>query len=191
MKIGIDISQIVYTGTGVARYVSRITEACVKQAPYHEFILFGASFRQKNILRSYMQTMQKQYKNVRTVLLSFPTTFMDILWNRLHIVPIQQFIGPVDMFWSSDWIQPPIGKAIGVTTIHDVSFFHFPESFDKKIITVQKRRLYWATKECSLFLCDSKATKHDVIQKLHLREDSCVVIYPGYTSLEKLNSILS
>jgi len=179
MRIAIDVSQIVYTGTGVSRYVSHMVESCIRLAPEHEFILFGSSLRQKGALMSYVSSLTNRYKNVRAVVLPFPLSILDILWNKLHILPIQIFLGDIDIFWSSDWIQPPIGKAFGMTTIHDVSFLHYPESFDKKILDVQKRRLFWAKKECRLFLCDSKATKDDVEKLLHLPSSSSVVVYPG------------
>ena len=47
MTIGIDISQIVFTGTGVSRYIEQMTEAMIKFAPSNTYILFGATLRQQ------------------------------------------------------------------------------------------------------------------------------------------------
>ena len=49
MVIGIDISQIIYQQTGVARYVSELTRAVIKKGTSHTFVLFGTSFRQREI----------------------------------------------------------------------------------------------------------------------------------------------
>jgi hypothetical protein len=113
------------------------------------------------------------------VLFSFPPTLLDIIWNRLHIIPIEWLIGEVDIFWSSDWTQPPLQHAKGVTTIHDVSFLRFPESFAPKILSVQNRRLRQVKKECSVIFCDSDATKQDIEKYQRMENSKLIVVYPG------------
>jgi glycosyltransferase involved in cell wall biosynthesis len=180
MKIGIYISQMVYEGTGVGRYVKELTTALIKHAPQHDYVLFGSSLRKKEPLIAFGETMKKLSPNVQVHIISFPPTIMDILWNTLHIIPISWFIGNVDVFWSSDWTQPPIDKkTVGITTVHDVSFLRFPESFPKGIRIVQKRRMRRAVQECSLFLCDSEITKQDLMTYYHVKNDACTVVYPG------------
>jgi len=179
MKIGIDISQVVYEGTGVGRYVRELIPSLIQLAPNDEFILFGSSLRQKLKLREFMDQIRKKYSNVRTVLISLPPSVLDVLWNKLHILPITWIIGSIDVFWSSDWTQPPLGKAKGITTIHDLSFLRYPESFHSKIVEVHKRRLNQVKKECVRYLCDSEATKADVIRYCHFPANKCVVVYPG------------
>jgi len=180
MKIGIDVSQVVYEGTGVGRYVRELIPAVIKLSPEDTFILFGSSLRQQKKLLEFTDEIKKKYSNVTSVLIPVPLSLLDILWNRLHIIPITWFTGPIDVFWSSDWTQPPLGKAKGITTIHDVSFLRYPESFHNKIVEVHKRRLDQAKKECSQFLCDSEATRIDVIYYCHIAVNKCSVIYPGF-----------
>lgn len=181
MTIGIDISQVVYKGTGVGKYVQELVKHLIQLDSTNTYVLFGASLRQLDTLRSYGTSLKAMNPSIKTVFLPIPPTMLDILWNRLHICPITWFTGPLDIFWSSDWTQPPLGSAKGITTIHDVSFFHFPESFDATIPAVQKRRLKWAKRECQHFLCDSKATKNDVVKLLGIDASNLSVIYPGYS----------
>jgi hypothetical protein len=183
MRIGIDISQIVYEGTGVGTYVRRLVEALVDSDTVNEYVLFGASLRRKDVFISFYRSLQCDKSNIRLSIWSIPPTVLDILWNVLHIIPITWFVGQVDVFWSSDWTQPPLGNAIGVTTIHDLSVLRYPKSFNKKILTVQKRRLARAKKECSVFLCDSEATKKDVVDLLHIDVGKAHVVYPGFTAV--------
>lgn len=181
MRIGIDISQIAYEGTGVSRYVKHIITHILSNDSHSEYVLFGASFRRQNSIKRFFESIKRMNPRVRVVLLPVPLTFLDILWNKLHIMPIQWFIGRIDIFWSSDWIQPPLGKAVGITTIHDMSYLRYPESFDKNILNVQNRRLQRAKTDCSMFLCDSIATQSDVIQLLHIPKEKATVIYPGFS----------
>jgi len=180
MRIGIDISQVVYEGTGVGRYVRELIPRVIAASPEHTFVLFAGSLRRKNTIDVFVRGVLKKSKNVEVKIVPVPPKLLDLLWNVLHIMPIDWFIGPVDVFWSSDWTQPPLPKkTIGITTIHDVSFLHFPESFNHEILVVQRRRILRAMTECSLFLCDSEATKKDVAEYIGIKESKLIVVYPG------------
>jgi len=167
MKIGIDISQIVYQGTGVANYTKNLVEKLLKIDKKNEYVLFFSSLRRK----------PPKLPNLRAF--KIPPTLLDILWNRLHICPIEWFIGEVDVFFSSDWTQPPTVKAKKVTTIHDLSPWKYPKTFHPKIVKVHQRRMKWVKKECDLIICDSQATKKDVREILKIPERKLKVIYPG------------
>ncbi len=194
MKIGIDISQIVHEGTGVGQYVRELVKALVRTDGTHEYVLFGASLRKRHIFYEYVSLLTRDSRNqssldsgnrplskrVKLVMIPIPPTILEFLWNRLHIVPIEWFVGSVDVFWSSDWTQPPLAQAKGITTVHDVSFLRFPKTFAKMIIDVQKRRLALVKQECQAILCDSEATKKDVVELLHLPESKLHVVYPGF-----------
>jgi len=181
MKIGIDISQIVHEGTGVSVYVKQLVTALLALDHVNEYVLFGTSLRKYHLLKSFTHDLSKCHKNITCVLVPLPPTLLDILWNTLHCVPITWFTGPLDIFWSSDWTQPPLGgKAKGITTIHDVSFLYFPE-IHPDVGKVEKRRLDWAKRECQHFLCDSEATKSDVETLLKIDPARLSVIYPGYS----------
>lgn len=180
MNIGIDISQSVYEGTGVGRYVREMVKHIVRISPKNTYVLFGSSFRHQDTLRLFCKEIVKINPSVKTVIIPFPPTILDIVWNIFHFFPITWFTGSLDLFWSSDWTQPPLGNAKGITTIHDVSFLRYPESFPKKIIQVQKRRLNRVKKICQTILCDSQATKNDVIHYLNIPEKKLYVVYPGY-----------
>jgi hypothetical protein len=179
MKIAIDISQIVYEGTGVARFVRGMVKSLISAKSKNHFILFGGSLRQKEKIKQFADQMKKINPNVRSVILPLPPKILDFIWNKLHIISPEYFTGPVDIFWSSDWTQPPLMKARGVTTIHDVSFLLYPKEHDKNITATQKRRLAWVKKECQSVFCDSEATRHDVINMLGIGEKKLHVVYPG------------
>jgi len=76
MRIGIDISQIVHEGTGVATYVRRIVATLVQTYPEHEYILFGASLRKRNLFFEYLRTLPTR---VRLIAVPIPPTLLDVL----------------------------------------------------------------------------------------------------------------
>lgn len=177
MKIGIDISQIVHEGTGVANYVRKLVAALIKADRQNEYILFGSSLRKRYVFDQYFQEIKTN--NVRLVIIPIPPTILDILWNKWHVAPIEWITGPIDIFWSSDWTQPPLAKAIGVTTVHDVSFLRYPETFAQQIIDVHKRRLERVRSNCRFVFCDSETTRRDLIELLKFPKRKLHVVYPG------------
>lgn len=176
MRIGIDISQIAYEGTGVGEYTLNLVKNLLKINDENEYILFYTHLKRK--LRKYEI---KKLKQNRVVIRQFriPIPILELLWNRLHILPIEWLIGDIDVFFSSDWVEPPTKKAKKVTTIHDLSVLKHPETFDKKIVAVHRRKLLLAKKYCDMIICDSESTKKDCINLLKIPENKLTVVYPG------------
>ena len=138
MKICIDISAVPYE-TGVSWYTRHLVSKLLEIDKTNEYILFGGSFRRKEDLRKYHITVPG---NSVSKFYTFPPTLADLVWNRLHKLPIERFVGKIDVFHSSDWTQPP-SNAYKVTTIHDLVPIRFPKMSDPKIVSVHKRRLKW------------------------------------------------
>lgn len=169
MKIGIDVSQIIY-GTGVSIYTKNIVENLLKIDEGNEYVLFGGSFRRGRELARKLQdydTGKKVYP--------FPPTALDVLWNRLHVVPIETFVGKVDVYHSSDWVQAP-SKAYKVTTIHDLVPFKFPKQTHPRILSAHKARMRWVKKEVDMVIAVSQSTKEDLID-LGIDEKKIKVVY--------------
>lgn len=179
MVIGIDISQIVYQGTGVSRHVRNLVLTLIKSDTQNKYILFGASLRQLDKLKEYVDLVKVINPHVRSVLLPIPPTVVHFVWNILHIIPVEWIIGKVDIFWSSDWTTPPLSHAIGVSTIHDLIIFRHPEQFDSRIIYTQKKRLQLAKKEYQAFFCDSESTLLDAKNILNIDANKLHVVYSG------------
>lgn len=180
MRIGIDISQIVHEGTGVGTYVREMVTSLLRIDTKNDYVLFGASVRRRNVFESFYVSLP--HARVRLVTVPIPPILLDILWNRFHIMPVETFIGAIDVFWSSDWTQPPMNHAAGVTTIHDLSTMRFPKEMDERIVATHARRLRWVGKECKAIFCDSETTKKDVAELLHIPVSRLHVIHPGISS---------
>ncbi|MBI2327782.1 glycosyltransferase family 4 protein [Candidatus Curtissbacteria bacterium] len=177
MRIGIDISQVVH-GTGVSGYTSQLVENLAKIDKKNQYILFGASARAIGKFNDLKEKL-KDHPNFRFKIVPIPPTILEILWNRLHILPVEKFIGQVDIFHSSDWTQPKIQSQVTkkVTTVHDLVVYLFPSSVHPKIIAVQKRRLNLVKKEVDIILADSQTTKVDLVKFLQVKEEKIKVVY--------------
>lgn len=177
MKIGIDISQTAYENTGVANYVKNLVEHLVEMDNKNEYVLFFSSLRKK--VPFFAEEIVKKKKNVRIKSLKYPSTLLDVFWNKLHIMPIEEVLGPLDLFISSDWTQPPSRNAKMVTILYDLVVYRYPEETHARIVQTQRRRLNWVKKECDIIFCISKSTMQDAKDILGISEDRLRVVYPG------------
>ena len=116
MKIGIDISQVIY-GTGVSVYTRNLVKNLLVLDKKNSYVLFGGSARRRGDFESFLSSLKGSFQKKIVV---FPPTLADILWNRLHVISPEVFVGKIDIFHSSDWAQPP-GNFFKVTTIHDLT----------------------------------------------------------------------
>lgn len=157
MKVGIDISSVVF-GTGVSNYTKDLVS--------HLKPLLGDS----------LKTFGFSLRRWQDDFFPFPPTLMDFLWNRLHIVNVETFVGSLDVYHSSDWTQAP-SKAKKVTTIHDLSPFLYPSEVDSKIVTVHTRRMKWVVAECDAIICVSQNTADDM-RRLFPSTSSRLVVIP-------------
>jgi len=175
MKIGIDISQLAYTRTGVANYLESLVSELIKKNE-NDYVLFFSSLR-----RSVPPSVQIFSKNPNVMLktFKFPPVALNLMWNNLHMFSIETFIGPVDWFITSDWTEPPTKKAKKATILYDLIIYKFPQETDEKIISVQKKKLDWVKKETDIVFCISDSTMNDAREILHIEKDRLKVIYPG------------
>ncbi len=172
MKIAIDISQAIY-GTGVSVYTKNLAAYLIKQFPDDQFILFGGSLRRKQELLA----LAKKLKGIPKIY-PFPPTFMDLIWNSLHILPVEKLIGDVDIIHTSDWTEPP-SKFPKITTVHDLIPFKFPQTSTESIRNTHKKRLAWVMRESDRIIAVSQSTKEDLISILKVPEEKIVVISEG------------
>lgn len=194
MKIGIDISQCAFEKTGVANYLKHLIFALLETDKTNEYVFFYSSLRRPLPLAVSSQLKKLGGKHVSIRTFRFPPSFLSTLWNNVHSVPIETFVGNVDVFISSDWYQPPSKSAKLGTIIYDMIVYTYPKEthaqtafslrnlrLKQNIVNVQKKRMKWVKKECDFILCISESTKKDVQDFLGIESSKLHVIYPGIT----------
>lgn len=167
IRIGMDISQTAHKG-GVATYTYNLTKK-LSEIPDLEMVYFYSSLR---------KPYKGKLKNLKSYRL--PPTLFEMLFNRWRNVSIEKFMGPLDIFHSSDWTQPP-SKAKKVTTYHDVVPEKYPQWSHSKIIAVHKRKLRLVENEIDHVIAVSESTKKDLLEVSNIPEEKITVIYEGPT----------
>jgi hypothetical protein len=175
-RIGIDVSQLAYQNTGVANYLGNLVSSMI-QNKENSYVLFFSSLR--SALPPRIEEFAK-YDNVSVVMKKIPPSGLHFLWNILHVMPIENFLGPLDLFISSDWSEPPAKKAKKATILYDLIVYKYPEETAKKIVSVQRKKLSWVKKESDIVFCISNSTKIDAQSILNIDLKKLRVVYPGY-----------
>lgn len=194
MRIGIDISQTAFPGTGVARYTERLVTSLLTYSPEdYVYTLFFSSFRQsppKTL--SKLAVGQHSIKHEK-----IPPTILSKIWNDAHIYPVEKFIGSQDLFISSDWTQPPTQSAKKLTIVHDLVPLLYPSTSTTRmrfsikgfnitpnIVETHKKRLEHVKNEADHVVADSQSTKDDIIEHLGIPSEKITVVYPS-VSIQK------
>ncbi|OIP58233.1 MAG: hypothetical protein COX79_02255 [Candidatus Levybacteria bacterium CG_4_10_14_0_2_um_filter_36_16] len=190
MRIGIDISQIAYGKTGVANFLANLVEKLIEKDLKNHYVLFFSSLRRR--VPSKISSIAREHTNVEVRRFTYPPFALDFLWNRLHILTIENFVGDVDIFLTSDWTEPPARNAKKATIIYDLIIYKHPEETHNKtefnfkafmvspnIVDTQKRKLEWVKKESDIIFCISESTKKDIIEILGIDKNKIHIIYPG------------
>ncbi len=176
MRIGIDVSQVVYSKTGVSNYLINLVENLLKEDKNNEYVLFFSSLR-RDLDLSLFNIQSSPRVTIKTF--KFPPILLDQLWNRLHILPVEWLIGDIDIFITSDWTEPPTKKAKKATIIYDLIIYKNPEETAGKIIDTQKRKIKWLKKESSIVFTISESSKKDIEEILKIDSNKIKVIYPA------------
>ena len=174
MRIAIDYTAALHQGAGIGRYTRELVRALARLDRENEYVLCWA--------RDAGDPPPPEDVPVRSVLRRWPLTERTLiwLWHRLRIPLWAELLtGSVDIFHSPDFTLPPLLRAKGVLTIHDLSFLRVPECADPG-----QRRYLSATVPRSAcradaLLADSENTRRDMVELLGLPPHKITVVYPG------------
>lgn len=200
MLIGIDISQLIYQGSGVANYTYNLVKnlllynnqsplmpakeqittschSCESRNPYTYKLFFAT----KNPFKKYPFLDEFKTLGAKIYRYPIPMKLQQWLWQKNDFLSINRLIGNCDIFFSSDFLRPKTDKNVkGITTIHDLSWKIFPQYHTNDVIKAHEKKLEKTIKYKDEIIVDSQNTKNDLL-KLYpsIKEEKIHVIYPG------------
>jgi glycosyltransferase involved in cell wall biosynthesis len=178
MIIAIDISQLVYQGSGVANYTYNLVKNLLTFDKKNNYKLFFAS---KNPFKKY--PFLEEFKNLGAKIYRYPIPMklQKFLWQKNDFLSINRLIGRCYIFYSSDFLRPKTDKNVkGITTIHDLSWKLYPNYHTDDVIKAHEKKLEKTIKYNDEITVDSENTKNDLL-KLYpqIKEEKVHVVYPG------------
>lgn len=178
MTIGIDVSMLNYTGSGVGSYTFNLVKNLLKYHPEHEYRLFYSSLRRPPNFY-YLDELRQLGGKVYDY--PFPKFFLEFIWAKNHLLPIDWLIGRVDVFFSSDFLRPPVfSQTKTLTTIHDLTWKIFPDFHEQRIVSAHEIKLEKTIKYKDTIIADSLNTKKDLLKYYpQIKEKNIHVVYPA------------
>ncbi len=168
MEIGIDITPLTAPRTGVGVYCQQLVRGLAAS---------GASLRGYAISHRPVDedALAEGVPYSRT---HVPTRAMYGVWRAVPFPTAESLIGhPVDVVHGVNYMLPPLRRATGVVTIHDLTFMRYPELCSPKITRLFAKRVPESCARAAVVIADSVATKGDAMGYFGIPEEKIAVVH--------------
>lgn len=105
---------------------------------------------------------------------------LTILWQRLRVpLPVDRWLGGLDLFHSPDYTLPPLARARGLVTVHDLSYLTWPEGALPSLRRYLTRAVPRSCARAARVLADSESTRRDLLRFMDLPAERIAVVGAG------------
>jgi glycosyltransferase involved in cell wall biosynthesis len=175
VRIVLDVSPLSRPRTGIGNYIRGMVAGLAEAAgDEHELVAFGPSGpRGRGRIREALRGLAV---DVRTPLAPH---VLRQAWSRSGRVPVERFVGPLDVFHFSDWMYPPQRAGLRATTVHDLVPLRHPGWVEPETVRMHGPKYEHAARTCDRIFVNSRFTGREVVELLGVPEERVVVAYPG------------
>jgi glycosyltransferase involved in cell wall biosynthesis len=174
MRIGIDISRTVEESTGVGYYAKHLVRALAGIDAENDYLLYGIFYdcypegwRKASIPKS--PNFRLHQKNSLSWLVRKR-------WENAGRHK-EKLLGGIDLLHSTAYTMPLLSHLPVIVTIHDLSFFVYPQHHTEANYQFVTRNVHQAARRAGFIIADSESTKKDIMRFLHVPEERMEVIY--------------
>lgn len=171
MRVGIDVSSLTRTRTGVGNYTHSLLKCLVDDAGDTQFHAFSSGVRVIT-LRGAQGPALASHRHIHV-----PTRVLYRLWNVLGWPRVDRLLGGVDVYHATNYFLPPTATARRVVTFYDLAFLRIPECCSPKIIGPFSRNVARFAREADAVLTCSEAAKRDIVELLDVPGEKISVAY--------------
>jgi glycosyltransferase involved in cell wall biosynthesis len=175
MRIGVDYTAALKQGGGIGRYTRGLITTLAGLDAVNSYTLLAASDASSEHLQPFHSRPNFSHKWY-----PLPERWMTIGWHRLYLpVPVEWFAGPLDLFYSPNFILPPIRRAKALLTVHDLSFVRYPQGAVPSLRRWLNKAVPRSLERADHVLADSQSTKSDLIEIFSVPLDKITVVGAG------------
>lgn len=176
MRIGIDFTPAVEEQAGIGRITRELVHALLELDQQHHYVLLAPRGAEP-------PHWVTERPRARWAPLPVSAHMATVLWHRLSLpITAEQLTGPIDLFHGTDYLLPPLQRARGLVTIHDLSFRALPDLAEPALVRYLEPRVPSSLKRATLVLADSEHTKADILKHYQLAPEKVAVVYGGVRS---------
>ena len=119
VRVVIDATPLLGRRTGVGRYVGGLIDGLVTLPDAPDIALTAFTIRGRGGQRAGGLPIGGR---------RFSARLLQSMWGRLEFPPAEFFAGVSDVFHATNYVLPPVRRAAGVVSVHDLSYELFPET---------------------------------------------------------------
>ena len=174
MRIAIDYTSAVRQAAGIGRYTRGLVSAATQLDQGNQYVLLVAGGG------SQPPSPFPIAANVTYRPIPASDRALAILWHRLQL-PLfaDAWAGGADIFHSPDFTLPPLWRAKGILTVHDLTFMHYPSCAPPGLVAYLNSAVPRSVRRARLILADSESTKRDIVELLGTPPSKVRVVYAG------------
>ena len=178
MKIAIDYTPAVRQIAGVGRYTRSLVQALIHTAPDDRYTLLYAGAAPSIPLSAGVEEAARRDGGAVTLRrLPVAERLLTVLWHRWRVPLWADLCSPGSaVFYSPNFVLPPLLRAKGVVTVHDLSFLRYPETHDPGLVAFLTAAVPRAVRAAALVLADSEHTRQDTIALLDVPPEKTAVL---------------
>jgi glycosyltransferase involved in cell wall biosynthesis len=173
MRIGIDYSAALNQRAGIGRLVRNQVHALAEIDHTNEYVLLHT--RPNNGAGAQFPTAE----NFAAREVAVRERWLTIAWHRAQLpLPADWLSGPIDLYHSPDFVLPPLRRARGILTVHDLAFLLHPECAHDRLRDYLEAVVPRSVRRADLVIVDSENTRNDVVVLLGIPPGRVEVV-PG------------
>lgn len=173
MRIGIEITPIGATPTGVGYYTRHLLAELVRQRQDHSYVGFASGVRALDL-----SGIPIPFRRMPV-----PTRLLYTLWNATGMPRVDRFLGGVDVYHAVNYVLPPLARAARVLTVHDLAFLRHPKWCSPKIVGPFSRTIVRHVQRAHAVIACSQATRGDILELLDAKPERVHVVYEAADAL--------
>jgi len=176
VHIGINYTSALRQRGGIGRYTRGLVNALSRLDSRNRYTLVVSKDSPLNSTPSLPH-------NFTFKMLPLSERLLTILWHRLDLpLSIDRWAGPFDLFHSPDFVLPPLRRAPGILTVHDLSFIQHPDGAAPKLRRWLNKVVPDSVNRAQHILADSQSTKEDLEKLLNVAPNKISIVGAGIES---------
>lgn len=173
-KIAIDYTPAYEQGGGIGRLVRDLLAALAQYDQRTAYRLFVAGADQHRLPAP--PGVNFVWKATRLT-----PRWLARIWYRAHLpLPIEAFVGAVDLYHATDFVLPPTRPSTKtIVTVHDLSFVRVPDAASPKLRNYLNYVVPLSVRRADHVIADSFATQQDLIDLYGVPAEKITTLHSG------------
>ncbi len=172
-RITIDYTPAARQGAGIGRYTRELIRALAQLDTETAYTIFvrGAP--------TVPNSLDGLGPNFRIRQTPVSERVLTRLWRMRLPLPVDWLAGPSAVYYSPNYILPPLRRGRAVVTVHDLSFLTVPDAADAGLRAYLAEAVPRSVTRADHVLADSEHTRQDLVRLLRTPADKISVLYSG------------